>query len=121
MSHETPAHPVSVPRVRRRRTTGEKLRDALCALTSGLGQIESHKERNWASITFAGTRHSIVMTFEGCEAVDAGEHFIDALPEHEFAIPGQLVADAAIVAVDHALGPAPRMVVTCDVLMLDES
>lgn len=120
MSHEAPAPLVSVPRVRRRRTPGEKLRDALLALCGGMARIESHAERNWASVTFAGTRHRIVLVFDGAEAVDAGEHFIDALPEHEFAIPRQLVADASVVEVDHAIAPAPRMVVTCEVLLLEE-
>jgi hypothetical protein len=45
--------------------------------------------------------------------------FITFLPEHEFAIPGQLVADAAVVEVDHRLTP-PRMIVTCELLLLEE-
>ena len=120
MSHEAPAPLVSVPRVRRRRTPGEKLRDALCALAGNLARIDSHTEKNWASVTFAGTRHRIVMGFDGAEAVSAGEDFIDALPDHEFTIPRQLVADASVVEVDHAIAPAPRMVVTCEVLLLEE-
>ena len=46
--------------------------------------------------------------------------FITALPDHEFAIPRQLVADAEVIAVDHRLAPAPRMAVTVEVLMLEE-
>ena len=42
MSHEAPAPLVSVPRVRRRRTPGEKLRDALLVLTGGTARVESH-------------------------------------------------------------------------------
>ena len=41
------------------------------------------------------------------------------LPEHEFALPGQLVADAAVTAVDHRLEP-PRMQVSCELLLLEE-
>ena len=43
------------------------------------------------------------------------------LPEHEFAIPGQIVADAAILEVEHRLLPEPRLVVQCELLLLEES
>lgn len=97
------------------------MRSALCALAGNLARIDSHTEKNWASVTFAGTRHRIVLVFDGAEAADAGEHFIDALPDHEFTIPRQLVADASVVEVDHTIAPATRMVVTCEVLMLEEA
>ena len=104
---------------RKRRTPGERLLEALQELANGKAQLSRHKERNWASITFAGTRHSIILAFKGSEAVEAGEDFIACLPEHEFAIPGQLVADAAILEVDHQLAP-PFMQVKCEILMLEE-
>ena len=109
----------SVPRVRRR-STGEKLAAALLALGEGKGRIASHSESSWASITFAGTRHRVVLEFCGDEAVEAGECFIVFLPEHEFAIPGQIVADAAITEVDHTAGEAPVLRVTCELLLLEE-
>ena len=104
---------------RARRHPRDRLREALFELTKGQAAILSHDEKNWASITFAGARHRIEVEFEGAEAVATGELFIAFLPEHEFAIPGQLVADAAITAVDHRLEP-PRMVVSCELLLLDE-
>jgi hypothetical protein len=42
------------------------------------------------------------------------------LPEHEFALSRQLVADAAVVAVDHRIGADPRMEVKVELLLLDE-
>jgi len=42
------------------------------------------------------------------------------LPEHEFAIPRQLVADAAVTSVDHRIGPNARMDVRVELLLLDE-
>ncbi len=108
-----PAKPV------RRRTPSERLLEALQELAGNKAQLIHHTERSWASITFAGTRHKVQLAFEGKDAIDAGECFIAFLPEHEFTIPGQLVADAAIVAVDHQATP-PRMVVTCELLMLEE-
>jgi hypothetical protein len=103
-----------------RRSICERLREELQALAKGHALILAHSEKSWASITFAGTRHRLDLEFQGAEAVDAAENFIAYLPEHEFAIPRQLVADAAVVAVDHRIGPDPRMEVRIELLLLDE-
>ncbi len=58
--------------------------------------------------------------FTGAEAMAAGEAFIAALPEHEFAIPRQLVADAAVVAVEHVAVPEVRMTVEAELLLLED-
>ena len=102
-----------------RREPRNRLRDALLVLAGEQAAIVSHEEKSWASITFAGARHRIELLFNGAEAVQAGELFIAFLPEHEFAIPRQLVADAAVTAVDHRLDP-PRMTVNCELLLLEE-
>jgi hypothetical protein len=103
-----------------RRTSSERLREELQALARGHALITAHSEKSWASITFAGTRHRLDLAFEGREAVEAGERFIAYLPEHEFAIPRQLVADAAVTSVDHRVLPEPRMEVQVELLLLDE-
>ncbi len=102
-----------------RRSPGEKLIEALCELAKGHAHILHHNEQSWASVTFAGTRHRVEMLFDGAKAVEAGECFIAFLPEHEFAIPRQIVADAAVVEVDHIASP-PHMRIKCELLMLDE-
>lgn len=103
-----------------RRTSTDRLREAVMALCDHRGQVLTHSEKAWASITFAGTRHRLAMLFAGEEAVAAGERFIADLPEHEFAIPGQLVADANVVEVEHRLVPTPRLVVQCELLLLED-
>ena len=103
-----------------RRTSSERLREALQALARGQALITGHSEKSWASITFAGTRHRLDLAFDGPEAIAAGERFIVLLPEHEFAIPKQLVADAAVTSVDHRIGPNARMDVRVELLLLDE-
>ena len=108
------------PAAPRARGTGARLVVELVALAGGHGVLLEHRQRAWASVTFSGTRHELVLRFEGEEAVAGGEVLIAALSEHEFTIPRQLVADAAVVAVSHAMIPAPLMEVRCDVLMLDE-
>ena|SRR5690554_3863178 len=103
----------------RRHGAGKHLREALLELARFPATILSHGEKSWASITFAGARHRLVLEFEGEEAIAAGELFVTLLPEHEFDIPGRLVADATITEVDHRLDPL-RMQVTCELLLLDE-
>ena len=103
---------------RGRRAPGERLREALLELAQHRGSVLSHSEKSWASITFAGSRHRLELAFQG-EAVETGELFIAFLPEHEFGLPGHLVADAAVTGVDHRLDP-PWLQVTCEILLLEE-
>lgn len=105
----------------RRRTPSDRLKDALAALGDHHGQVLTHSERAWASITFAGTRHSFAILFAGDEAVAAGERFVAELPEHEFAIPRQLVADASVVEVEHRMVPNARLLVRCELLLLEDA
>lgn len=97
------------------------LRDQLDALAQGGAKVLRHTEKAWASITFEGSRHTLELLFDGGEAVAAGETFIAALPEHEFAIPGQLVADAEVTRVEHILLPHPRLTVECELLLLRDA
>lgn len=102
-----------------RREPRNRLREALLGLAQGRAAILSHLEKSWASVTFAGARHRFELQFDGGEAAEAGEMFIAFLPEHEFAIPGHLVVDAAVTTVEHRLDP-PRMHVSCELLLLEE-
>lgn len=105
---------------RPRRTLADRVRAALLLITAGEGTVLSHEEKCWASITFSGTRHEVVMEFCGPEAVLAGEGLIEQLPDHEFTLPGQLVADATIAKVDHRFGAMERLEVTAVLLLLEE-
>jgi hypothetical protein len=105
---------------RPRRTTADRVRAALKGLAGGHGTLVSHDEKAWASITFSGTRHAVVLEFCGPDAVAGGEELIERLPDYEFAIPGQLVADATITAVDHRFGAMERLEVTAVLLLLEE-
>jgi hypothetical protein len=103
-----------------RRATWIRLLGAVLTLAEGHGELLRHAERPWASATFAGARHTLALTFTGPEAIEAGEALIAMLPDHEFDIPGQLVADAAVVAVDHGLSPEPRLTVELELLLLED-
>merc|ERR1712026_312775 len=67
---------------RARRTAADRLRAALADLHAHHGQVLTHTEKAWASITFAGTRHSLAILFAGDEAVEVGEEFVAGLPDH---------------------------------------
>lgn len=113
-------HPPKPPRAVARRSDADRLGAALLTLSGHHGQILDHQEQPWASVTFTGTRHQLTLLFAGAESVAAGEAFIAALDEHEFTIPNRLVADAVISEVDHRVCPHPRLVVHCEVLLLED-
>ncbi len=106
---------------RARKTTKERLREAVLAICGGQGAMLTHEERAWASITFSGTRHELVLRYEGLIEVEAGELLIERLPDHEFRIPGQLVADATVTKVEHHFGPVETLTVTAVLLLLGEA
>ena len=107
-------------RYRPRRSVGDRVREALLVLAESPAQLLTHEEKSWASITFTGTRHEFMLNFDGHEAIEAGERFIAALPDHEFSIPGQLVADATVSSVKHTTLPSPHLEVTVTLLLLED-
>ena len=96
-----------------------RLLGQVLTLAEGQAELVRHGERPWASATFSGTRNTIALSFDGGSAVAAGERLIAALPDHEFDIPGQLVADATVVEVDHRIDP-PMLAVEIEVLLLED-
>tara|TARA_B100000678_G_scaffold233643_1_gene202719 strand:+ start:200 stop:550 length:351 start_codon:yes stop_codon:yes gene_type:complete len=113
------AEPIA-PARQPRRGNSARLERAVLALAADHGRLVEHRERSWASITFAGTRHTLRLVFDTPEAIEGGEALIAALPDHEFALPGRLVADATVSAVHHVLEPAPQLSVTCELLLLED-
>ena len=104
-----------------RRSPWMQLLSALMGLAGGRAELIRHAERPWASVTFAGSRHTVLLAFTGSEAVAAGEAFMAALPDHEFIIPRQLVADAAVLALEQVMLPEPRIEVEIEVLLLEDA
>ncbi|NBC35739.1 hypothetical protein GTZ99_04115 [Novosphingobium sp. FSY-8] len=95
-----------------------QLLHALLRLAGDKAELISHAERPWASATFHGTRHTVTLEFNGVDGIAAADELIATLPEHEFTIRGQLVADAVVAEVTQWQIPAPRMVVECELLLL---
>lgn len=117
---EVKSAPRTATGFRPRRSLADRVRESLMHLTGGHGTVLAHSEKAWASITFAGTRHEVVLEFCGQEAVAGGEALIERLPDHEFTLPGQLVADATVTEVDHRFGAMERLQVTAVLLLLEE-
>lgn len=80
----------------------------------------AHAERPWASVTFSGSRHAVTLAFAGARGVIAGEAFAEALPEYEFSISRQIVADACVTGMLHETEPAERLVVDVELLLVEE-
>ena len=81
-------------------------------------QFLRHGERPWSSATFSGARHTLVLSFDGEDAAEHAEAFAAALPDHEFTIPGQLVADAVIAAVERDNRQPSQVRVEAEFLLL---
>ena len=108
-------------KIRTRRSVGDRVSQAVQQLAGGHATLIHHREKAWASITFAGTRHEMKLEFDTPPAIEAGEHLIATLPDYEFTIPGQLVAEATVASVDHCLHPQPRLTVNATLLLLEEA
>ncbi|BBC72908.1 conserved hypothetical protein [Altererythrobacter sp. B11] len=109
------------PAIARRCRADGHLKAQLDALGGEAGLLIWHEQRAWASITFSGTRHRLEYAFEGGDAVERGRAMLDALPEHEFRIPGQLVADAAVIERREELEGPARLEAAIEVLLLEEN
>ncbi len=107
-------------RARPARRTWMQLLSAVLTQAGKSAELLSHGEKPWNSVTFSGTRHTIVLAFSGDEAVAAGEAFIDRVPDHEFTLSRQIVVDALVTSVDRLTLPEARLVVEVEFLLLDE-
>jgi len=58
--------------------------------------------RPWASATFVGARHGIVLRLEGEDHATRAAALAQAVPDLEFSIIGHIVADACVDACDAA-------------------
>jgi len=83
---------------------GAELRRVIGANFVTLGAavtFESLTSRPWASITFAGERHGLVLCLPGPGAGAAVDAFLDGLADREFALRGHVVADIEATGVRH--------------------
>lgn len=91
----------------------------LAELHDGAGRLLKINEMPWRSVTFSGHRYLATLNFSGLDACVIGEAIIAELPGSEFNIAGRMVADAAIVWVNHQLEPMPTLTFEIELLLLD--
>lgn len=109
-----------VPAKPPRRGSWLRLLSEVLQLAGPQAEFLRHDERAWASAMFVGAHHTIALAFEGAEAVELGEAFIAALPDHEFTVPRHLVAHATIVTAHHQQVPVQRLMVEAELLLLED-
>lgn len=108
------------PRSRPTRGNWMRLLGQVLKLAGGHGDLIRHDERPWASVTFSGTRHTIALAFTGSAAIAAAEGVIDSLADHEFDIPGHIVADAQVREVSHQHVPEQKLTMEIEILLLED-
>lgn len=120
--HVDSTRPVPPPRAveRAAERAGRRVLTALQEMVGECAELLAMEERAWASATFSGARHTITLRFTGSADCETADGFIEMLPEHEFALPGLLVADAQVREVTFDSLPEPRMTIVAELLLLNE-
>ncbi len=59
--------------------------------------LSNFRSTDWNSLTFAGERHEIALRIPGPGAAAVAALLMDGLEDADFVIPGQIVADIALV------------------------
>lgn len=104
-------------------TAPAPIRTPACALAKALlaqlpgAELVSRKQAAWHSATFSGERVIFVLELAGAQRGEAAEAFTRALPDTEFHLRRQLVADIHVRESQEA-GDAVRL--TVEALLLDE-
>jgi hypothetical protein len=73
------------------------------AAFEGTFRIEQLTSRSWASVTFSGARHRVVLSLEGAGAGAAADAFLENMEEAEFDLGGHILADIALVGEERDL------------------
>ena len=75
------------------------LRAVRSALPAAAGPvIDEVRTRRWTSANFRGARHDFTLRFEGADAPEAADRFVQRLERSELDMPGQIVAEVSIVS-----------------------
>lgn len=82
------------------------------------GHIKSHGETQWASATFTGARHALVVRFVGADAFASAGCLQRKIKSDDIEIPGQLIVEMKVVRVTHELHPAAFVDVEVSALTL---
>jgi hypothetical protein len=101
---------------------GAELRRALraCFIELGAAMVfDSLVSRPWASITFSGERHRLVLSLPGPGAEAAVEAFLDGLGDRDFTLRGHILADIEAAGVEREGDGQVRL--TLEALTVEET
>jgi hypothetical protein len=89
-------------------------------LAGPMAELVQASEREWASATFSGARHAVSLRIPLEHSAAAPPAFIATLPDHEFDLPGQIVADCIVTQQKRELDPAYRswLAITVELLTI---
>lgn len=81
----------------------------LRALHARLGEcdiaFEEISSRSWASATFVGARHELILRLDGDRAGTIADAFANGLEEAEFQLRGHILADIALAGRETCVDP----------------
>jgi len=87
------------------------LRRAIITFAPSDAVVEEISSRSWASITFTGARHRIVLRLDGVGANESADRLCDLLERAEFEIRGHIVADIELAAREIAPNDGVRLTI----------
>tara|TARA_R110000787_G_scaffold171453_1_gene284105 strand:- start:286 stop:750 length:465 start_codon:yes stop_codon:yes gene_type:complete len=79
-----------------RRDPHTRLIAQLLELAGPESSVIATSSRPWASATFQGAQHRIILKLTGPHQGESADRLIDRLPDAEFSIMGHIVADACV-------------------------
>ncbi len=101
-----------------RGTTATRLIRILLDLAGPGSELIGAREREWASATFSGARHSIDLRLSISALGDAPPAAMIMLPEHQFALSGEIVADCVVAFGMQETDSANRVWQNCQIELL---
>lgn len=105
---------------RRRLTAGQRLAQALFDQAGPHARLVRHGETQWSSATFSGSRHTLVIRFDGDAALEGAEALVTAISDDAITIAGALIAELTVSAFTQTLLPHPSAEMTVTALLLDQ-
>lgn len=130
MTHPKPCPDVTVPSTKRRHRLRSRewprppRRDPHTRVIAQLSDLAgadisviATSSRPWASATFTGARHIVVMKLHGADHAGQADRLAGNLPDAEFSITGHIVADACM---DERRNGAAETIVHLSVLTIED-
>ena len=91
---------------------------SVCIALGGTADLIESQERPWASATFSGARHVITVRVPLDDADSPASALLAKLPDYEFDLAGEIVADCVVTMQRHNRDTDGRLWLVCSVELL---